>query len=97
MKSVFITFNQAHTDRVEYMLDKLEIRGYSMWEDVKGRGTDSGEPRMGTHTWPEMNSALMTIVPDEKVDLLLSSVKKMDAINTDVGVKAFVWGIEQMV
>ena len=97
MKSVFIVFNQAHTERVEYMLDQLGIRGFSMWEDVKGRGTDKGEPRMGNHTWPEMNSAVMTIVPDEKVDSLLSSVKKMDAINTDVGVKAFVWGIEQMV
>lgn len=97
MKSVFIVFNQANTDRVEFMLDKLEIRGFSMWEDVKGRGTDGGEPRMGNHTWPEMNSAVMTIVPDEKVDDLLQSVKKLDAINTNVGVKAFVWGIEQMV
>lgn len=97
MKSVFIVYNQAHTDRVEYMLDKLEIRGFTMWEDVKGRGNDSGEPRMGTHSWPEMNTAIMAIVPDEKVDKLLASVKKLDAINTDVGVKAFVWGIEQMV
>ena len=97
MKSVFIVFNQAHTERVEFMLDKLEISGFSMWENVKGRGTNGGEPRMGNHTWPEMNSAVMTIVPDEKVDTLLEMVKKLDAINTDVGVKAFVWGIEQMV
>ena len=97
MKSVFIVFNQANTDRVEYMLDKLGIRGYTMWEDVKGRGTDGGEPRMGTHTWPEMNSAVMTIVPAERVDELLETIKKLDAINKDVGVKAFVWGIEQMV
>lgn len=97
MKSVFITYNQAHSERVEYLLDKLEIRGFTMWQDVKGRGSDNGEPRMGTHTWPEMNSAIMTIVPDEKVDIILSSIKKMDAINTDVGVRAFVWGVEKMV
>lgn len=97
MKSVFITFNQAHTDRVEYMLDKLEIRGFTMWEDVKGRGTDKGEPRMGNHTWPEMNSAVMTVVADDKVERLLSSIKKLDAINEDVGIKAFVWGVEQVV
>ncbi len=97
MKSVFISYNQAHSERVEYMLDKLGIRGYTMWQDVKGRGNESGEPRMGTHTWPEMNSAIMTIVADEKVDVLLQAVKKLDAINTDVGVRAFVWGIEKMV
>lgn len=97
MKSVFISFNQAHTERVEYMLDKLEIRGFTMWEDVKGRGTVQGEPRMGNHTWPEMNSAILTVVSDDKVASLLASVKKLDAINKDVGVKAFVWSVEQMV
>jgi nitrogen regulatory protein PII len=97
MKSVFIVYNQGHTERVAFMLDRLEIRGFTMWEDVKGRGTDKGEPRMGDHTWPEMNSSIMTIIPDEKVDALLESVKKLDAINENVGAKAFVWNIEQMV
>ncbi len=97
MKSVFIVYNQANTERVEFMLDHLEIRGFTMWEDVKGRGSESGEPRMGTHTWPEMNSAIMAIVPDEKVDPLLSAVKKLDNINLEVGVKAFVWDILQSV
>ena len=31
MKSVFIIFNQAHTERVEYMLDELGIRGYTFF------------------------------------------------------------------
>ena len=97
MKSVFIVFNQAHTERVEYMLDRLDVRGFTMWEDVKGRGGNQGEPRLGSHAWPEMNSAIMAIVPSEKVDSLLESVKKLDAINQEVGVRAFVWSIEQMV
>ena len=29
MKSVFIVFNQANTERVEYMLDMLGIRGFT--------------------------------------------------------------------
>lgn len=97
MKSVFIVFNQAHTERVEYMLDKLDIRGFTMWQDVKGRGSETGEPRMGSHSWAEMNSAILSIVPADKVEVLLSSVKKLDAINTEVGIRAFVWGVEQMV
>ncbi len=96
MKAVFIVFNQAFTDRIEYMLDKLNIRGYTWWDQVKGRGSNTGEPRMGTHTWPEMNSALLTIVEDNKVPLILEGVKKLDSINEDVGVRAFVWPIVDM-
>jgi hypothetical protein len=93
MKSVFISFNQAHTERVEYILDQLEIKGFTWWADVQGRGTLTGEPRRGTHTWPEMNSALLTIIPDEKVQPLLESIKLLDEINQEVGVRAFVWDI----
>ena len=97
MKSVFIVFNQANTERVENMLDRLSIRGFTFWENVQGVGSMNGEPRRGTHTWPEMNSAVMTVIPDEKVDDLLIAVKKLDQRNKEVGVRAFVWNIEQMV
>ena len=97
MKSVFIIFNQANTERVEYMLDVLGIRGFTFFEQVQGRGTNGGEPRRGTHTWPEMNSAVITVVDDEKVPELLSAVKKLYNRNKEVGVRAFVWNIEQTV
>lgn len=93
MKAVFIVFNQTNTERVEYMFDRLEIRGYTWWENVQGRGTETGEPRMGTHTWPEMNSAVLTIIPDEQVDILLEKVRKLDEVHKEVGVRAFVWDI----
>ena len=97
MKSVFIVFNQAFTSRVEYLLDELGIRGFTFFEEVQGRGSENGEPRRGTHTWPEMNSAVITIVPDDKVAELLKTVKKLDARNKEVGIRAFVWNIEQTV
>lgn len=97
MKSVFIVYNQANTERVEYMLDMLGIRGFTFFENVQGRGTVDGDPRRGTHAWPEMNSAMMCVVPDEKAEPLLEAVQKLDLRNKEVGVKAFVWNIEQMV
>lgn len=97
MKSVFIVFNQANTERVEYMLDQLEIRGFTFFEQVQGRGSKTGEPRRGTHTWPEMNSAIITIIDDNRVDLLLKTVHKLDARNKEVGVRAFVWNVEQTI
>ncbi len=97
MKSVFIVFNQASTERVEYMLDTLGIKGFTFFEQVQGRGTNGGEPRRGTHTWPEMNSAVITIVDDDKVSALLDSVRKLDMRNKEVGVRAFTWNVEQTV
>ncbi|MCQ2343082.1 MAG: hypothetical protein MJZ75_06330 [Paludibacteraceae bacterium] len=97
MKSVMIVFNQANTERVEYMLDILGIRGWSFFEQVQGQGSVNGEPRRGTHAWPEMNSAVITVVEDDKVPTLLESIQKLDARNPEVGVKAFTWNIEQMV
>lgn len=97
MKSVLIIFNQAFTSRVEFMLDELGIRGFSMVENVHGRGSVDGEPHRGTHTWPEMNSAVITVVDESKVPELLKTVKKLDNRNKSVGVRAFVWDIEQSV
>ncbi len=97
MKSVMIVFNQSNTERVEYMLDTLGIRGFTFFEEVQGRGSLTGEPRRGTHTWPELNSAIITVIDDDKVPTLLETVKKLDLRNEEVGVKAFVWNIEQMV
>ena len=97
MKSVFIVFNQANTERVEYMLDQLKISGFTFFEQVQGRGTNGGEPRRGSHTSPEMNSAVMTVVEDDQVAVLLSTVKKLDNRSKEIGVRAFVWNIEATV
>ena len=97
MKSVFIVFNQAFTSRVEFLLDELQVRGFTLFEQVQGRGSVTGEPRRGSHTWPEMNSAVMAVVPDDRVEELLYTVRKLDARNREVGIRAFVWNIEQSV
>jgi nitrogen regulatory protein PII len=97
MKAVMIIFNQALTEKVEYMLDKLEVRGFTQWEGLQGRGSINGDPHYGTHTWPEINTAAIAVVDDEKVDIILEKVKKIDEINKEVGIRAFVWNIEKTV
>jgi nitrogen regulatory protein PII len=96
MKAIMIIFNQAHTEKVEYMLDKLGVKGFSLWENVQGKGTETGVPHLGTHTWPEINKSVLTVVDDDIVDNILEKVKKIDAVNTDVGIRAFVWDILKM-
>ena len=97
MKAVMIVYNQALTEKVELVFDTLQIKGFTKWENVMGRGSVNGEPRMGTHTWPEMNSSSLVVIEEDKVQTLLDTVKKLDAINEEVGIKAFVWNIESMI
>jgi nitrogen regulatory protein PII len=93
MKAIMIIYNQANSEKVEYMLDKLGIKGYSLWENVQGRGTTTGVPHLGTHAWPEINKSILTIVEDNLVEKVLETVKKIDAINEEVGIRAFVWDV----
>jgi len=93
MKAVMIVYNQAHTEKVEYVLERLGINGYSLWEKVQGKGSNTGVPHLGTHTWPEINKIMLTIIDDDLVEALLQKVKKIDNANEEVGIRAFVWDI----
>jgi nitrogen regulatory protein PII len=97
MKAIMIIYNQAHTEKVEYLLDNLGIKGYSLWENVQGRGSVSGVPHLGTHAWPEINKSVLTVVDDGLVDSVLENVKRIDVVNDEVGIRAFVWDIMKMV
>lgn len=95
MKAVFISYNQALTDRVHAILDELSIRGFTKWALTEGRGSFEGEPHYGTHAWPSMNASILTIVEDEKVAPLLGALRAMDATTSQQGSRAFVWNVEQ--
>ena len=97
MKSVFISYDQAHQDNVMEALEAIHARGYTFFEQVGGRGTKTGEPHLGSHAWPSMNSAIITMVDDEKVDRLLKSLHQLDIDNPLLGLRAFVWNIEQSI
>jgi hypothetical protein len=60
---------------------------------VQGRGSNTGYPHLGTHAWPEINKSVLTIVNDDIEDTVLDKVKRIDAVNAEVGIRAFVWDI----
>jgi nitrogen regulatory protein PII len=97
MKAIMIIYNQAHTEKVEYLLEKLGIKGFSLWENVQGRGTRTGVPHLGTHAWPEINKSVLTVIEDDLVDRVLENIKRIDSVNEEVGIRAFVWDILKMV
>jgi nitrogen regulatory protein PII len=96
MKAVFISYNQAHTQQVDFLLDRYQIRGFTRWSSVAGRGSNTGEPHYGSHAWPGMNTAVLAIMDEEKVTPLLDALRKLDRSAEQQGLRAFVWNVEEM-
>ncbi|MFR9602300.1 MAG: PG0541 family transporter-associated protein [Rikenellaceae bacterium] len=95
MKAVFISYNQALTDRVHNILDDLNVRGFTKWDLTTGRGSVDGEPHLGSHAWPSMNSSIMVVVEDDRVEVILNALRELDALTKRQGLKAFVWKIKE--
>ncbi|GGK10795.1 MULTISPECIES: PG0541 family transporter-associated protein [Parabacteroides] len=97
MKAIFISFNQAYYEMILSIMDRSNIRGFTFWETVQGRGSQKGEPHYGSHAWPTLNSAILAMVDDEKVDPFLDLLHKMDMQTEAQGLRAFVWNIEKSI
>lgn len=97
MKTVFISYDQALHEGVLEALNASLCRGYTMLPEVCGRGTKTGDPHLGTHAWPSMNCAILTVCEDEKVTPLLNRLHKLDVDNPLLGLRAFVWNVEQSI
>jgi nitrogen regulatory protein PII len=97
MKAIFIPFNQSYREQVVEILERNDSRGFTFMDDIQGRGTKKGEPHYGTHAWPTLNSAIIAMVADEKVDNILAAIKTLDEQTEKLGLHAFVWNIEKMV
>lgn len=97
MKAIFIAFDQAHRENIISLLDKSNCRGFTSFGTVEGRGSDKGEPHYGSHAWPSLASAIMTIVADGQVDSLLARLHELDAEKPRLGLRAFVWNVEKTI
>ena len=85
MKAILITYNQAYYDEIAKVLND------------KGHGSNTGEPHYGTHAWPTLNNAIISIVDDDKVDGILNQLHEKDLKTPDLGLRAFSWNIEKMI
>ena len=97
MKSILITYDQAHHEHIIEVLTNLNCRGFTRFEQVQGRGSQTGNPHYGSHAWPAMCSAIITIVEDHSVEPVLKRLQALDEQTERLGLRAFVWNIEQMI
>lgn len=97
MKAIFIAYDQAHEEKVIDILTRSSCRGFTSFGNVQGRGSNDGEPHYGSHAWPSLASAMLTMVDDAKVPELLKKLRALDEERPLLGLRAFVWTIEQTI
>ena len=94
MKAIFIAYNQAYNQEIVELLENLGQRGYTVWEEVGGRGSVDGEPHLGNHAWPTQNHALFTVLDDSLAPKVMDALRATDAANKDLGLRAYVLPVE---
>lgn len=93
MKAVFMACNQSMYDAVMDIMNDMELRGFTGWEELIGQGSNNGEPHLGNHAWPTMNSALISVMEDDKAAEFLKRLKQLDEDNHKQGIRAFAWSV----
>lgn len=95
MKAIFIAYNQAYNQEIIEVLEECGQRGYTVWEEIGGRGGESGEPHLGSHAWPTQNHAVLSVVDDEKTARIMAGLRQKDADYPDLGLRAWVLPVEE--
>ena len=93
MKMVFLSYDIGIDDSAMSILEEVGIKSYTKWKEVQDV-PEKGRPRMGTHIWPGINSAVLIPVSEEKENLLLEKIRAFNEKAKFEGIKAFCWELE---
>ncbi len=97
MQAIFIAYDQAHEEAILDLLEKNSCRGFTSFGETRGRGSVKGEPHYGSHAWPSLGGAILTIVEDQRADGVLKRLKELDESKPRLGLRAFVWEITKTI
>jgi nitrogen regulatory protein PII len=97
MKSILIIYEQALQPEIKEMMRTHNVLGFTQMQNVGGKGSRGGEPHLGTHAWPALNDVIFIVVEDQKVQPILDTLKQIDHDSEILGIRAFVWNIENSI
>jgi nitrogen regulatory protein PII len=95
MKLVMICYNEAIDDEITEILQQADVKGYTKWTKVLGKGQTS-EPHLLSHIWPKANNVIAIAVEEQVADMILEKVRAMKAKVGTAGLKAFMWEINDV-
>ena len=96
LKMVLLIYNISINDEVMALFEGSDAPCFTQWPRVVGKGVTTG-PKMDNDVWPGANSAIMTILPEDRAKKLFDDVQAIrNEIGQHEGVKAFILPIEAM-
>lgn len=96
MKALFIVYNQAYNQEIVELLDSLGQRGYTVWQEIGGRGSVDGEPHLGSHAWPTQNHALLSVMENETAAKVMARLREVDTSNPALGLRAYALPVDDV-
>ena len=96
MYMVFISYKESINSRVMDILNSLEIKSFTKWPQVQDT-PEEGRPRFGTHVWPGFNSAILSPIPETKVEELFNKIKAFNENTKFEGIKAYSMKLEHFI
>jgi hypothetical protein len=61
LRLYWLAYNVALETDINQLLETLEIKGYTAWEEVRGRGRSG--PHLNDEVWPAVNALCMFAAP----------------------------------
>ena len=95
MKAVLIIHNAAMDDEVNELLESAGIDCYTKFPNIVGKGRAS-EPHLNTDVWPGINCGTFVVTGEDSAKELMEKVRQMRKKWASVGIKAFMWEIEDI-
>lgn len=94
MKALFVAYNQAYNQEIVHLLEGLGQTGYTVWQEIGGRGSEGGEPHLGSHAWPTQNHAIFSVMDDARAAEALEKLRATDAANPLLGLRAYLLPVD---
>ena len=95
MKLVLICYNEAIDDEITELIQQADVKGYTKWTKVLGKGQTS-EPHLLSHIWPKANNVIAVAVEEDVAKIILQKVRDTKAKIGIAGLKAFMWEIDDV-
>jgi nitrogen regulatory protein PII len=95
MKLVMICYNEAIDDEVIELLNQAGVKGYTKWTKVQGKGKTSG-PHLITAIWPKANNVVVAALSEGLAAEILDQIRRMKKQIGSVGLKAFMWSLDEI-
>lgn len=96
MNGLFIIYDVAYDDEVVNILDSINVKGFTKWTKVIGRGANSN-PKMDDPVWPGFNCMIFLAVADELKNKLLDNIKMLLDKKNITGIKIFEFPIKELI